>query len=87
MTWTDVSTAFIILNMTYNIFHERVVRKIKQVRLEKGLTQENMEEGVYALNVRTYQRIENSETDITLKNLYLISKQLDVDIKEFFNFE
>lgn len=73
--------------MSYNLFHEKVVERIKQIRLAKGLSQENIEDGIYSINVRTYQRIENMETDITLKNLYLISKRLDVDIKEFFNFE
>ena len=46
-----------------------------------------MEEGQFGINVRTYQRIETKETDATLKNLYKISKKLDVNIQEFFKFE
>ncbi len=73
--------------MAYKLFHESVVGRIKQIRLEKNLTQEDMEEGKFGINVRTYQRIENMKTDITLKNLFLISKRLGVDIKEIITFE
>lgn len=70
--------------MLYDAFHEKIAKKIRQVRLSKGITQEEMESGEFGINVRTYQRIENMETDITLKNLFLISKKLNVKIEEFF---
>jgi transcriptional regulator with XRE-family HTH domain len=73
--------------MGYKLFHGNVVKRIKQLRLEKDLTQEDMEEGRFGINTRTYQRIENMETDATLKNLYYISKRLGTDIREFFNFD
>jgi len=72
--------------MSYKPFHVKVAKRIKQLRLSKGLTQEDMEDGPCGINARTYQRIETMETDINLKNLYLISQRLDVDITEFFNF-
>ena len=71
--------------MNYNSFRTHVTNKIRQLRLSKGFTQEDMEEGKFGINVRTYQRIENMETDITLNNLYLISQKLSVDIRDFFD--
>jgi len=71
--------------MNYDSFRAHVAKKIRQLRLSKGLTQEDMEEGKFGIHVRTYQRIENLETDITLNNLYLISKRLSVDIRDFFD--
>lgn len=70
--------------MNYENFQKRVIKRIKQLRESKNMTQEDMEEGVYGINVRTYQRIETRATDITMKNLYKISKKLNVDIREFF---
>jgi transcriptional regulator with XRE-family HTH domain len=67
--------------MNYESFHKKVAIRIKQIRLSKNLTQEAMEEGAYGINARTYQRIENMETDISLKNLFLISQRLGVDIE------
>jgi transcriptional regulator with XRE-family HTH domain len=75
------------MSKSYEQFHEQVADRIKKIRIAKGKTQEAMEEGSFAINARTYQRIENRETDISLKNLYLISKQLDVEITEFFKFD
>jgi transcriptional regulator with XRE-family HTH domain len=70
--------------MDYEKFQEMIVKKIRQIRESKNMTQEDMEEGEYGINVRTYQRIETRATDITMKNLFKISKKLNVDIRKFF---
>jgi len=74
-----------ILSMTkhdkeYEKFRRELIERIKARRKELALTQEDMEEEPYSINVRTYQRIENGETDIILKHLYFISKKLGMDV-------
>lgn len=61
----------------FAVFSDRVREKIKLLRLEKGLTQEQMED--FELNIRQFQRIESGETsNITLSYLFRIAKALGV---------
>ena len=60
--------------------------RIRKLRELKGLTQEDMEEGLYGLPVRTFQDIERGNSNVTLKSLHLIAKQLDVELKDLFFF-
>ena len=58
-------------------FSERVRERIKQLREEKGLTQEQMQD--FELNLRQFQRIENGDTiNITLSNLFKLAKALGI---------
>lgn len=50
-----MSSGNIIQNMNYNNFHEKVAKKIKHLRESKNMTQEDMEEGPFGINVCTYQ--------------------------------
>lgn len=58
-------------------FSEKVRERIKQLREEKGLTQEQMQD--FELNLRQFQRIESGDTiNITLSNLFRIAKALGI---------
>ena len=62
--------------MTPTEFRIAVATNIKTYRIRKRLTQEDMEDD--GMNVRTYQRIENATTDISLEKLFIISRKLEV---------
>ena len=57
---------------------------IKELRLKKGLTQEELAE-MTELSARTIQRIENGEVDPRAYTLQMIAKALDVDFSMFVN--
>ncbi len=72
-------------NSSYFEEFERLTKKLKlriyQLRQEKGLTQEQMQN--YELNLRQFQRIESGETkNITLSNLFKIAKAFHVNLSE-----
>ena len=56
-------------------------KKIKEIRLKKGLTQEELAEAS-KVNLRTIQRIENNETKPREKTLQLIFNALEIVIIE-----
>lgn len=60
--------------------------KIKQIRLQNGLTQEILAERT-SISRRTIQRIENNEVDPRAYTLEKIAAALDVDFKIFSNFQ
>lgn len=55
---------------------------IKELRIKKGLTQEELAEKT-ELSARTIQRIENGEVDPRAYSLQMIAKALDVDFSLF----
>ena len=55
-------------------------KKIKSIREEKGLTQQNLAD-LCEFEKSNLSRIEAGKTNITIKNLYKISKALGVQIK------
>lgn len=57
-------------------------KKIKELRLQKGLTQEDLAAKT-DLSVRTIQRIENEEVDPRSYTLNLIAKALEVGLEAF----
>lgn len=58
-------------------------KKIQKFRKDKNLSQEEL--GFKANLHRTYiGMIERGEKNITIKNIYKLSKALKTDIKEFF---
>jgi transcriptional regulator with XRE-family HTH domain len=58
--------------------------KLRQIRKNKGLSQEQLASD--ANLHRTYiGMIERAEKNITLLNIYKISKALDIDIKDLFS--
>lgn len=59
----------------------RIAKKISETRKIKGLTQEELAEQA-KINLRTIQRIENSESEPRGKTLNLICEALEIDSKE-----
>ena len=56
--------------------------RIKEVRKQKGLRQEDMES--FGINYRYYQKIEGGQANITLGTIEKVAEALDLDAKEFF---
>jgi transcriptional regulator with XRE-family HTH domain len=61
----------------------KIGKKIQKIRKEKGLTQENLDEGDFAIPVRTLQDIEAGKANVTVGSLLKISKHLKVHPKDF----
>ena len=61
---------------------ENIGKKIKELRILKGLTQEDLAEQTN-LSVRTIQRIENGEVDPRTYTLNALATALDVDLETF----
>lgn len=57
-------------------------KKIKELRVLKGLTQEDLAEKT-SLSVRTIQRIESGEVDPRTYTLNLLAEALDVELEVF----
>ena len=67
-------------------FHKRVGKRIKELREDKGLTQEELSFEIGAGN--SYIAIaENALRDIPLSKIHKISKVLNVSLYEFFEFD
>ena len=67
-------------------FHKKVGKRIKELREEKGLTQEELSFEIGAGN--SYIAIaENALRDIPLSKIHKISKVLNVSLYEFFEFD
>lgn len=60
--------------------------RIKELRLQKGLRQEDMDDGPYAVSVSGYQNAEYGIKDLQLSTLYKISKRLGVNMGDLFDF-
>lgn len=58
-----------------------IAKKISEIRKAKGLTQEDLADKA-KINLRTIQRIENSESEPRGKTLHLICEVLQIDTKE-----
>ena len=56
-------------------------QKIKQLRIKKGLTQEELAEKTN-ISARTIQRIENGEVEPRAYSLQMLAKALDVEFEE-----
>lgn len=61
---------------------EMLGQKIKELRVLKGLTQEDLAEKTH-LSVRTIQRIESGDVDPRTYTLNLLAEALDVKLEEF----
>lgn len=68
-----------------NLINELFGKKVRIVRMSKGLSQEELADlcGLH----RTYiGQIERAEKNITLQNIYKIANTFDMEIKELFDF-
>lgn len=64
---------------------KNIAKKIKELRIKKGLSQEELAENA-TVNLRTIQRIENDENNPSGKTLRLICKALDVNVESIFDY-
>lgn len=67
--------------MTDSELYIAIGKKIKSIREEKGLTQQNLAD-LCDFEKSNLSRIEAGKTNITIKNLFKISKALGVDISD-----
>ncbi|QOI52418.1 helix-turn-helix domain-containing protein [Leptospira interrogans] len=68
--------------MEYEEFIRKVGTKIKEIRVSKGITQEAMDKGEYAISYRTVQDIENGQSHPSVRSIFKISKRLKVRPKD-----
>ena len=67
-----------------NNFRKQLGKRIREIRREKGLTQENvyLESGISRSHIAM---IEAGKRDITISALFKISRALGADLKEIFS--
>lgn len=68
--------------MRWQTLSKRIATNIKQLRKEKGLTQEQAAVAAKDISWRYWQYIESGERNFSLKTLTRIAKALGVDPKE-----
>ena len=69
-----------------NTFREKFGKQIKQLRLQKGFTQEelSLESGISRSHIAM---IESGKRDITVGALFKISRALEKTMEKFFEFD
>jgi len=70
-------------SMDYKTFQKRVSDRIKALRTEKGITQEEI--SGLEMGVRVYQRIESGKGSPSLESLFKIAQALGTHPKELLN--
>ncbi|MDM3872535.1 helix-turn-helix transcriptional regulator [Porticoccus sp. W117] len=69
------------LHSEFQAFSSSLRQRIIELRHQRGLTQEDMQQ--FGLSLRQYQRIESGETEnITLANLYRIASGFGLSVSE-----
>ncbi len=71
--------------MTDERLRRLVAKKVQKLRLEEGLTQEDMRDHGFAY--RHYQRIEAGEKDLRLSTLNRLANAFKVSVKNLFDFD
>lgn len=66
--------------------HSKIIIKIKQVRLSKGITQKSIADALH-LSSNAYSRIENGHTQLTISNLEIITQVLGVTVLDLIESE
>lgn len=67
-------------NQGYDRLIQKIAKNIKETRLDKGITQEDMVD--YGFNYRHYQKIESGKHSINLYTLYRLSRAFKVDLEK-----
>lgn len=67
------------------VFHRKFGQRVRYLRKEKGLTQEQLSFEIDADN-SYIANIENAHRDIPLSRVYKIAKALGISLKELFDF-
>ena len=70
----------------YNTFRKKLGKRIKQLRLQKGFTQEelSLESGISRSHIAM---IESGKRDVTVNALFKISRALEKTMEKFFEFD
>lgn len=68
-------------NSKYEVFIQRLGLKIKELRTQQGITQETLS-GICDVDIRTIQRIEKGQQNITMKILFSIADALAIEPNE-----
>ncbi len=71
--------------MTDKRLMELLGKRVRQLRIERGLKQEEMCR--FGFDYKYYQRIEYGEKNLTLKSLNKLAKAFGVPMSELFRFE
>ena len=67
------------------VFHRKFGQRVRFLRKEKGMTQEQLSFEIDADN-SYIANIENAHRDIPLSRVYKIAKALDISLSELFKF-
>lgn len=69
-----------------NSFRKQLGQRIRAIRLERGLTQENLslESNISRSHIAM---IESGKRDITVSSLFRISRALNISLNEIFSFD
>ena len=70
--------------MNYNFLYQRIGKKIKNIRMEKGITQEELAEKA-DIHRAYFWEIEQGR-NISLKTAYKIARALGVKLRDLFDF-
>ncbi len=63
------------------ILHERIVNRLKEIRKQRGLTQDNVRNDLGELNIG---RIESGQHSVTVTTLAMLCDYYGVSLEEFF---
>lgn len=77
--------ASITNNLKMNkLYLQKLAKRIKELRKEKGLTQDDI--GVNGISRAMISLVELARTDITVTKLKIIADNLNVEVKDLFDF-
>ncbi len=71
--------------LKYLLEVEQFGLKLKEIRLSRGLTQQSLS-SLCDIDIRTIQRIEKGEQNITLKILFALANSLDMHPADLIQF-
>ncbi|ONF91794.1 helix-turn-helix domain-containing protein [Leptospira santarosai] len=67
-------------------FRKKLGAKVKELRIEKGLTQEDMEDSSPSIPYRTFVELERGNSNVTIHTLIKVALRLGVKPKDLFDF-
>ena len=84
--WLIVTNVSIADNQGMNkSYLQKFSKNLKKIRKEKGLTQDDL--GINGISRSMISMIETAQTDITITKLKIIADNMNVKVKDLFDFE
>lgn len=77
----------ILLYVDFTTFRRKVGLRLKELRIERNLSQEDLDSGDDGIPYRTIQNIEAGRSSINLRTIYKICRKLKVNAMELFDLE